>query len=104
MPPRTRLALEMIDGCVMVSGVLDMQSGPEMSALLLAVASAQRLELDLSEVTFMDCGGLHSLLEVQRLVPSMRIVAVSPRAERVLTLTDTHRLLVGADARVGAKA
>ena len=88
----------------MVSGELDMEYGPEMYASLLAVASGQRLELDLSEVSFMDCRGLRSMLALQHLVPSMRIVAVSPRAERLLTLTDTYRLLVGADARVGATA
>ena len=98
------LTIEVIDARVMVSGEMDMQSGPEMCAALLAVASGQRLEVDLSEVSFMDCRGLRSLLEVQHLVPSMRVVAVSPRVERVLMLTDTHRLLVGAPALVGAHA
>ena len=102
MAPLDRLNIEMIDGRVMVSGELDLQTGPEMSASLLAVASGQRLEVDLSEVSFIDGRGLRSLLEVQDLIPSMRIVAVSSRVERVLMLTDTHWLLVDADERVAA--
>ena len=102
MGPPSRLTIEVIDARVMVSGELDMQSGPEMCASLLAVASGQRLEVDLSDVSFMDCRGLRSLLEVHHLVPSMRVVATSPRVERVLMLSDTHRLLVGARALVGA--
>ena len=98
------LTIELIDGRVMLSGELDMQTGPEMSASLLAVASGQGLELDLSQVSFIDGRGLRALLEVRYVVPSMRIVAMSSRVERILTLTDTHRLLVDADERVAAIA
>ena len=96
--------IELIDGRVMLSGELDMQTGPEMTASLLAAASGQRLEVDLSQVSFIDGRGLRALLEVQHLVPSMRIVAMSSRVERILTVTDTHRLLVDADERVAANA
>jgi anti-anti-sigma factor len=99
-----RLTIELIDGRVMLSGELDMGSGPQMCASVLALAGGQRLELDLREVSFMDCRGLRWLLEVQQRVPSMRIVAMGPRVERVLALTDMCDVLVGAAERVGANA
>ena len=79
----------------MLSGELDILSGPRMALSLLRLANrAKRLELDLSGVTFMDACGLRALLWLKRALPTVRVVAMSPRVERVLMITDTYVLLV----------
>jgi len=81
--------------CVEVSGELDTLSGPRMAESLLRVAlRTQNLELDLGGVTFIDACGLRALLWLKHALPSMRVIAMSPRVERVLMNTDTYDLLV----------
>ena len=41
----------------------------------------------------MDACGLRALLWLKRALPTLRIVAVSPRVERVLMMTETYVLL-----------
>ena len=82
---------------VAVSGELDIVSGPRLAQSLLKVATrAQVLELDLSEVTFIDACGLRALLWLKQALPAVRVVALSPRVERVLDITNTHGTLVDA--------
>ena len=75
---------------VVISGELDMACVSEMSraVLRLAFLSARQVELDLSNVTFMDCSGLGALLLLQRSV-SPFVVVVSAAVQRVLDLTDS---------------
>jgi anti-anti-sigma factor len=81
--------------CVELLGELDTLSGPRITQSLLRVAlRTQRLELDLSGVTFIDACGLRALLWLKRAVPTMQIVAMSPQVERILTITETYDLLV----------
>ena len=99
MTPYDTFAIELSEGRVMVSGELDNYSAPAMSESLLRLAGAnpQPLELDLSAVTFMDAGGLRALLQLRRSLPMLSVVAVSPRIQRVLTVTDTCGLILGPD-------
>ena len=88
------LSIEQRGICAVLSGELDILSGPRMAVSLMRLANrAQRLELDLSGVTFMDACGLRSLLWLKRALPTLRVVAVSPRVERVLMMTETYVLL-----------
>ena len=78
---------------VVISGELDMACVSEMSraVLRLAFLSARQVELDLSNVTFMDCGVMRALLQLQRSV-SPFVVVVSAAVQRVLDLTDSGLL------------
>ena len=58
------------------------------AVLRLSFLSARQVELDLSNVTFLDCSGLSALLQLQRSV-SPFVVAVSAAVQRVLDLTDS---------------
>ncbi|MFN8050107.1 MAG: STAS domain-containing protein [Acidimicrobiales bacterium] len=81
---------------VVVAGEIDMASAPLLEDhLAVACNAAERVELDLSEVSFMDSQGLRVLLVAQRdsSVP-ITVVATSPRVRRVLDLTGTAGLLL----------
>ena len=95
MTTQDDLNIELRGGRVVVTGELDMRSGPEMAASLLALAAeANRLAVDLSEVSFIDARGLRALLFVKVAQPDFRVIAVSPRVERVLEITETYSELV----------
>ena len=82
---------------VAVSGELDIVSGPRMAQSFLKLATRSPvLELDLSEVTFMDACGLRALLWLKQAVPTVRVVAMSQRVERILEITNTYGTLVDA--------
>ena len=98
MATQDEFTIEVRNGRVVMTGELDMQTGQTMAASLLALAAeAKRVALDLSEVSFMDARGLRSLLSVKDVKPEVHIVAVSPRVERVLSITETYEALVDDD-------
>ena len=90
MTPQDVFSIDVLADRVIVSGSLDCASVPLMSraVLRLAFLSARQVELDLSNVTFMDCSGLGALLLLQRSV-SPFVVVVSAAVQRVLDLTDS---------------
>ena len=90
MAPQDMFSIDVRADRVIVSGSLDSASVPEMSRAVLRIAflSARQVELDLSNVTFLDCSGLRALLQLQRSV-SPFVVAVSAEVQRVLDLTDS---------------
>jgi anti-anti-sigma factor len=98
MATQDEFTIEVRNGRVVMTGELDMENGQTMVASLLALAAeANRLALDLREVSFMDARGLRSLLSVKDAQPEVRVVAVSPRVERVLSITETYDALVDSD-------
>jgi anti-anti-sigma factor len=98
MTAQDSFRFEIRDGRIVVTGELDMRSGAEMAASLLALAvEANRLAVDLTEVSFMDARGLRALLFVKDVHPAVSVIAVSPRVERVLEITDTYAALVDSD-------
>jgi anti-anti-sigma factor len=82
-------------GCFHVYGEL-VGRAPLMTEQLAWYAAANRspVQLDLSEVTFMDSGGLCQLLALRQSLPAMRIVAMSTTVQRKLELTGTARLIL----------
>ncbi|MEU9920193.1 STAS domain-containing protein [Streptomyces griseoluteus] len=83
---------------VTVRGELDLVSGDQIRPRLVEAltASSNRLELDLSGLSFCDCAGLNVLLELRhralRQGKAVTIQAVSPVVDRLLDLTGAQEL------------
>jgi anti-anti-sigma factor len=80
-----------------MSGDLDDQCAIETSATVRELAGIDRtepFELDLRDVTFIDSIGLRELLKLRKRIPTLRIVAVNPRIERLFAITGTTHLLL----------
>src|SRR5262245_28609477 len=82
------------DGCAVVgaAGEIDVSSAPAFrDALLNAVEHSERLVVDLSSVTFLDCAGLSALATVVRRVrasgQTVHLVGVTGMVGRIVTLT-----------------
>ena len=98
MEEHNGFALHVSEHCVKVTGDLDVMSTPEMIA---AVTRAMTVELDLSEVTFIDSSGLSGLINLRNSRAPVNIVAVSENVNRVLEVTGlveamlTHKRATG---------
>ncbi|HEV2636043.1 MAG TPA: STAS domain-containing protein [Actinocrinis sp.] len=83
---------------ITVLGETDLASAGDLLLRLkrLAGGATGQIELDLSQVTFMDCAGLRTLAEIDRHVSasggSVRVAAVSPVVARLFELTGPHGL------------
>jgi len=87
----TVFTVDVGERCVRVSGEIDSFTAPEM---IEAVLRSALVELDLSEVTFMDSAGLHALMKLRAERGSLRIVAISPRVKRLLEITSMSEHLL----------
>src|SRR5438552_553943 len=63
-----------------------------------ATTDVATIDLDLTDVTFMDSVGLRELLILKGSLPTLRVVAVSSRLRRTFALTGTTELLLSQDA------
>jgi anti-anti-sigma factor len=88
--PQNSVRVDVFYESVVVSGELDLWSSQAMvnAVLELAGPGPSAVDLDLSEVTFMDSAGLQALVELTAALSTMRIVAVSPQVLHVLAMTD----------------
>lgn len=83
---------------ITVCGELDLANAGDLLFQLLGLAAATtgQIELDLSQVTFMDCAGLRVLAAIDRHVSasggSVRVIAVSSVVVRLFELTGPHGL------------
>ena len=74
---------------ITVSGALDVATAQQVRRVLQEAAdsAAARIELDLSQLTFMDCAGMASIVETAwRLAPRLRIRPGPPRVQRTFVL------------------
>jgi anti-sigma B factor antagonist len=80
---------------VIAAGELDLATSPAIEAAVVKLAGpdAFAIDLDLSQITFMDSSGLHSLLRLRALHPSIRVVAASDQVRRLLEITGLITLL-----------
>lgn len=93
---------------VVLVGELDLGSAPTLAAALRAVLPADRVRVDARRLTFLDCGGLGTLVDRARwhvrFGGSFVVERPSPLVRRVLELTRTDVLLLAPEARRAAAA
>ncbi|MER7309571.1 STAS domain-containing protein [Streptomyces griseoluteus] len=95
---------------VIVRGELDLVSGEQIRGRLVdaLAASSDRLELDLSGVSFCDCAGLNVLLELRHRAVSqgktVTIQAASPVVDRLLDLIGAQELFAPERSRCAEPA
>lgn len=74
---------------VWLFGEIDLASVPALQEAL--ECEQPRLEVDLSNVTFMDLSGLTCLLDAAK-SHTVALVATTPRVDRLLELTDSNSM------------
>jgi len=82
-----------VDGRPTIRGDCDLVTSPNIEAWL-ATFDCQRLEVDLSGVTFFDSSAFRTFLNVKRRNPNMGIVTPSKAVLKILELTGTVEYLV----------
>jgi anti-anti-sigma factor len=92
-------SLNVSENRVKVTGELDVLTAP---LVIEAVVKAMTVEVDLSEVTFVDSTGVHALIQLRNRRSQLRIVAISPPVKRVLEVTGVAEALLSAESRAGA--
>ena len=82
----------------MIGGELDVLTA---SVVLEVVPELQAvrgpIDVDLSNVSFIDASGLRALLCLKHSLPAVRVVALSPPVEKVLNVTNTFEVLIDRD-------
>ena len=93
------LSFERVGSCVRVYGELDASAAGLLHDRVAAFAalSATPLNVDLSEVTFLDARGLSALIQLRDSIPSMRIVDISIQVRRTLEITGTADFVLAED-------
>ena len=86
--------IDVSEGRVKITGNIDLKTTPLMVE---AVTKAMTVELDLSEVTFLDSTGLYGLIKLRNNRSSLHIVAVSPQVHRVLEVTSLAESILTSD-------
>ncbi|MEO5840334.1 MAG: STAS domain-containing protein [Acidimicrobiales bacterium] len=84
MEQSNAFSVQVGEGHVKVTGEIDVTTTPIMVE---AVMRAMTVELDLSEVTFIDSSGLSGLINLRNSRGALQIVAVSPPVHRLLECT-----------------
>ena len=91
-------SIEQRGDCLRLSGELDDRYAAETAETVRRLAGVDPtapFDLDLTDVTFIDSVGLRELLRLRQRMPSLRIVAVNTRIQRVFEITGTAELLLG---------
>jgi anti-sigma B factor antagonist len=80
-------------GTIVVHGDIDMAGGPALEAAILQCEEAQRLVIDLADVSFIDSSGLRTLLGASRRARTrgadVVLRSVGPEVIRLLDITGT---------------
>jgi anti-anti-sigma factor len=93
------VTVELCEQCgIVIGGELDVLTAPVVLEVVpeLAAIDAKPIDVDLSNVRFVDAAGVRALLCLKHAVPAVRVVAVSPTVERVLKIADAYDDLVDA--------
>ena len=91
------LSIEQRGDCLRMSGELDDRSAVATAATIRRLAGVDPTapcDIDLTDVTFIDSIGLRELLRLRQRVPTLRIVAVNTRIQRLFEITGTAELLL----------
>jgi len=89
--------IEQRGGCLKMSGELDDRCAMATSETVRRFAGIDltgSVDLDLTDVTFIDSIGLRELLRLRERLPMLRIIAVNSRLRRVFDITGTTELLL----------
>jgi len=80
---------------VQISGEVDLTNADTVTEAFRALADVdeRRVDLDFGEVTFMDSTGIRSILRGIEFGLELRVVAASPRVDRVLEIAGIDTLL-----------
>jgi anti-anti-sigma factor len=94
------LRFEIEDRLIRLVGDLDTYNAPAAFANILEVAEANgdHVDVDLTEVAFIDSMGLNALVRLRSALPGMRVVAASQRVARLLKLSGLTEMLTGEDS------
>ena len=90
-------SIEQRGDCLRLSGELDDRCAAATAETVRRLAGGDPtgpLDIDLTDVTFIDSVGLRELLRLRQRVPMLRIVAVNTRIQRVFEITGTAALLL----------
>ena len=82
----------LVEGRPTVRGECDSSNAAELKAWLIGFGQ-KPLEVDLSEVTFLDAAALDAFIVAALNNPRLRVVKPSPPVQRVLDITRTRWLL-----------
>ena len=82
-----------------VHGELDLSTSPELEEALAHASSAPRVDLDLSEMSFMDSSGLAVLIGARKRAESdglqLAVVGANEHVRRLMDLTGTAQFILG---------
>jgi anti-anti-sigma factor len=91
--PAGRVELLLVEGRLTIHGECDMATAGQIEDCLVGMG-ADRVDIDLSGVTFFDCCGLRVLLNALRRNQHVRVVNPSAAVRKVLEITGTGEYLV----------
>src|SRR5687768_16417848 len=95
------VTVELCERCgIVIGGELDVLTAPVVLEAVaeLAAIDDKPIDIDLTNVSFVDAAGVKALLCLKHSLPAVRVVAASPIVERVLKLTETYDALIANDA------
>ena len=101
MEHKNAFTVEVSEGRVKITGEVDLKTTPMM---IEAVVKAMTVELDLSEVTFIDSIGLSGLINLRNTRAALHIVDVSPQVQQILERTSLIEALLTHNRATGSTA
>jgi anti-sigma B factor antagonist len=86
--PAEQFSVDARPGAIEVSGEVDMQTAPRLRTALITACDppGREVEVDLTEVGFIDSSGINELLRISTDGCPVVVVGMSPTVERTFTL------------------
>jgi anti-anti-sigma factor len=98
-PARLTIDLDTAEGTATLTahGEVDLETVGQLSDALAAVTSSGHVDVDLADVSYMDSGGLRSLLiaksDIEQLGGRLRVTAASSMVDRLLEIAGVADIL-----------